>query len=200
MKVSIYKYNPWNNPQCEKLLEARYPSLSPDGKWLTYYHHPGQLGLFNIEKKQTKIIAYDMYHTQPPVWISSNRMLYYSVNNQLILLDISTGEKRMTGYEKIIPGALSPDGKTVLCGTFDGKKIILYSINDNKIETVYENRLSIATNFIWRPDGRSFLFHRQTWSQQLRLREGGSLFLFSLKDRKEKDLNSGINLFGGVLW
>lgn len=196
----IYKYNPANNPQIEQLLEARYPALSPDGKWLAYYKHPGKLGILNLKNKQTKKIADDMDNNQPPVWISNNRMLYYSINNQLILLDTSTGEKRMTGYEKIIPGALSPDGKTVLCGTFDGNKIILYSINDNKIETVYENRLSIATSFIWRPDGRSFLFHRQTWTQQIQLREGGSLFLFSLDDRTEKDLNSGIGLFGGVVW
>lgn len=196
----IYKYNTKNNPQIEQILKARYPALSPDGKWLTYYRHPGHLGLLNLENKQTKEIADDMYSKKPPVWISNNRMLYYSINNQLVLLDISTGEKRMTGYEKIIPGSLSPDGKTVLCGTYEGRKIILYSIDDNKIETIKESKfLTIGTTFIWRPDGKSFLYKRQKWSSVLQFREGGLLFLFSLEDKTEKDFDSGISIFGGVV-
>jgi Tol biopolymer transport system component len=196
----IYKCNPDSNPKAEQLLKGRYPALSPDGKWLTYYLHPNKLELFNLENKQTKEITNDMYNRQPPVWISNNRMLYYSINKQLILLNILTGEKRMTGYEKIIPGSLSPDGKKVLCGTYDGTKIILYSIDDNKIETVKESKfLTIGTIFIWRHDGKSFLYWRRTWSEQLKFREGGSLFLFSLKDKTEKDLNPGLDIIGGVV-
>ena len=100
----------------------------------------------------------------------------------------------MTGYEKIIPGALSPDGKKVLCST--GKKIILYFIDDNKIETIKENKyISVGSIFIWRPDGKSFLYWESQWS----LLEGKSLFLFTLNDRTETDLSSGINAFGGVV-
>ena len=193
----IYKYNPDNNHPIEQILEGAYPALSPDGKWLAY--RQGHLWLFNLEKKQTKEIADDMNNVQPPVWISNSRMLYYSINNQLILLDILTGEKRMTGYEKIIPGALSPDGKKVLCVNLESDKIILYSINDNKIETIKESKfLSINSNFIWQPNGKSFLFCRQRWSTVLQLKEWGSLFLFSLEDRTEKDLNLGIGFLGGV--
>ena len=196
----IYKYNHDNNPKTERLLEGRYPALSPDEKWLTFYQHPNKWKFLNLENMQTKEIVDEIDNFRPPVWISNNRLLYNSINNQLIILDLLTGEKRMTGYEKIIPGSLSPDGKKVLCGTYDGMKIILYFIDDNKIETIKESKfLTIGTTFIWRPDGKSFLYKRQTWSTVLQLREGGLLFLFSLEDKKETDLNSGINIFGGVV-
>jgi hypothetical protein len=197
----IYKYNTDNNPKTEQLLEGRYPALSPDGKLLTYYRHPNHLVLFETKSKLIKEIGDDIDNCRPPVWVSNKRLLYYNVKKQMILFDISTGKKQMTGYEKIIPGSLSPDGRTVLCGNYAGNKIILYFIDDNKIETIKEsNFLTIGTTFIWSPDGRSFLYARQKWSSVLRLREGHSLFLFSLVDRTEKDLDSGIPLAGGVVW
>jgi hypothetical protein len=194
----IYKYNHDGNPEVEQLVEGLLPSLSIDGKWLAYYRHPNQLWLLDLEKRHTTRIADDIAKGQPPVWISENRILYESETYQLIALDIPTGEKRRTGYEKITPGSLSPDGKTVLCSNFNGDKIILYSVDANTIETIKASRfLSIGSSFIWRPDGKSFLYTRQTWSNILKFLEMRDLFLFSIDKRAEKHLAVGMRLFGG---
>ena len=195
----IYRYNSEKNSKIEQLFEGRLPSLSPDGRWLAYYRHPNQLWIINLENTQSKIIAIDINDNHPPVWIAQTRLLYSSVAKQLISLDVLTKEKLMTGHEKIIPGSLSPDGKTVLCSNYDSDKIILYTISANKIETIKESKfLSIGSSFIWCPDGKCFLYSRQTWSHMLKISEIGDLFLFSLQSKTEKRLAEGITLFGGV--
>ncbi|KQC11410.1 MAG: hypothetical protein APR62_01645 [Smithella sp. SDB] len=191
----IYKFNIDNPAKLKLVLEGRYPALSTDGKLLVYYQHPNQLWLLNLKNEQIEMIVDDMLNYRPPVWISPNRLLYYSNTRQLILLDILTKEKRVTGHEKIVPGALSPDGKTVLCS--DARKIYIYSIDTNKIETIKETKfLSIGSDFIWRPDGKSFFYWRQTWAKQLQLQEGYGSFLFSLEDKTEKQLAP----FGGSVF
>lgn len=197
-KTNIYKYSRDEKPQIVQLIEGRLPSLSTDGQWLTYYRHPNQLWLFDIGNRQTRKIADDMENYQPPVWISPSRILYYSVNKQLVLLDTATSDKKTIGHEKIIPGALSPDGKLVLCGSYDGQKIYLYTIETNTTEVIKENKfLGMHSRFIWRPDGKGFFYLGQRWSTILTLREGYSLFLFSLVDRTEIHLPGG-HFFGGV--
>ena len=198
LKSYIYNFNIDNPAILKPVREGRYPALSTDGKNLVYYQHPNQLWLLNLKNEQTKIIADDMLNYRPPVWISPNRLLYYSKTRQLILLDILTGEKRATGHEKIDPGALSPDGKTVLCT--DGNRIFLYSIDTNKIEVIKESKhLSIGSDFIWLPDGKSFFYSRQTWVKQLQFLEGHELFLFSLSDKTEKNLTEArIPFWGSV--
>jgi tricorn protease-like protein len=190
-KSYIYNFNIEDPANVKLVHEGHYPSLSTDGKWLVYYRHPNELWLYNFQNAQANKIADDIDHYRPPVWISPNRLLYNSKTNQLILLDVLTEEKRVTGHEKIIPGVLSPDGKTVLCTSYDARKILLYSIDNNKIETIMESKhLSIGSTFTWRPDGKSFFFGRQTWSKMFQLLEVNEFFLFSLEDKIEKHLSS----------
>ncbi len=193
----IYKYNANNNPNISISLEGRYPSLSPDGQWLAYYLHPNKLWIINLESRQTIKIADDINNYQPPVWVSNNRILYNSTTNQLVSLDIIKGEKLITGYKGVIPGALSPDGKRVLCT--GSNKIYIYTVDTNSLETIKEsNSLSIDNKVIWRPDGKSFLYLRQTWANQLRFSEGDGLFLFSLEGRAETLLLKQFHFFGGL--
>jgi hypothetical protein len=195
----IYKYNASKKPNLETLIKGSNPSLSPDGQWLAYYQHPNKLWTINLESKQKMKLVDDIANLQPPVWVSNNSLLYYSSTNQLIILDIIRGDKRKTGHEMVIPGSLSPDGNTVLCSSSHSNKIFIYSIDTNKLETIKEsNILSIGSNFIWRPDGKSFLYTRQTLANVLRFREMGDLFLFSIDDRAEKQLLKWFHFFGGV--
>ncbi|BBO67243.1 hypothetical protein DSCA_11730 [Desulfosarcina alkanivorans] len=78
------------------------------------------------------------------------------------------------------------------------KKIYLYTIKTNNIKLLKKNNLfSMGSSFVWRNDGKSFLYTRQTFRNLIKLNEIPSLFLYSL-DGKEKKLIDKYSFFGGV--
>jgi len=56
--------------------------------------------------------------------------------------------------------------------------------------------LFIGSTFVWSLDGKSFLYERQTWANQIRLNESTDLFLCTL-DGDEKIVIKRMALFGG---
>lgn len=190
------------NQEPRKLIDnARYPSLSPNNNLLAFYRHPNQLWIYSLKNMSAQKAAIDFAKYQPCVWVSSTQLIYIDSNNELIMFDVPKGEKHKTGYSGIVPGALSPDGKKVLCGSSDGKKIYFYFPLSNKIEPIKENRFrSMGTSFIWLPDGSGFLFTMQPWSNFLRLNESRDLFLYMLSEREETLLLGKTALFGGAFF
>lgn len=185
--------------QPQKILQGRKPSLSPDGNMLAYYLHPNKLWLFNISEQTNRLIGTDIPNRRPAVWISQYRLLYNNLENMLIILDTSTGKKKLTGYDGIVAGALSPDGKKVLCVDVNGRKIFLYVIKTNKMSLIKKSKhLSIGSSFVWSADGNSFLYTRQTWANQLKLSEASDMFQYLL-DGKERRVFRNIALFGGFV-
>jgi WD40 repeat protein len=135
---------------------------------------------------------------QPTVWISDRSLLYTDMNNHLMKYDVISNKTEDTSYDYGIPAALSPDGSQVLCGSYDGKKIYIYTIKTNEIKLLKKTNLcSMGSSFVWRNDGKSFLYTRQTLGNIIKLNEISSLFLYSL-DGKEKKLIDKFSLFGGV--
>jgi Tol biopolymer transport system component len=183
--------------QPKKILPGRKPSLSPDGNLLVYYLHPNQLWLFNIKEQENRLIATDVPNSRPPVWISQFRLVYNDLNGKLIIFDTKTSDKETTGFGGVVAGALSPDGEKVLCVDVDGRKIYLYFIKTNKMGLIEESKhLSIGSSFVWSADGNSFLYTRQTWTNQLNLSEASDMFQYALAG-KERRVFRNIALFGG---
>ena len=194
----IYSINPsLKKLQPQKILKGRKPSLSPDGSLLAYYRHPNQLWILNIKDRENKLMATDIPNRRPAVWISQYRLLYNNLEDMLIILDTSTGKKKLTGYDGIVAGALSPDGKKVLCVDAGGRKVFLYFIETNELSLLKKSKyLSIGSSFVWSADGNSFLYTRQTWANQMKLLEGKDMFYYTI-DGKERRVLSNIALFGG---
>jgi hypothetical protein len=188
------------NQEPKKLIDnARFPSLSPNNNILAFYRHPNQLWIQILKNMNPQKVAIDFANYQPCVWVSNTHLLYIDSNNQLVMFDVSKGEKQKTGYSGIIPGALSPDGKKVLCGSTDGMKIYFYFPLSNNIKPIKESKFrSMGTSFIWLPDGSGFLFTRQTWSNIVRFNESRDLFLYILNGRDETLLLEKTALFGGA--
>ncbi|MBN1907070.1 MAG: hypothetical protein JW927_18470 [Deltaproteobacteria bacterium] len=198
-KTCIYEVNIVNKEEKPvKIVEGRFPSISPAGDFLLFYIHPYQLWVLDLKKNSSKILFSDMMNYSPAVWCANDKVLYATTSNKLFEYNIVTGEKRDTGYDNVIPSSLSPDGNLVLCGSFDGDKIYLYSVNTKTMKVLKKSRaLTIGASFIWSSDGKSFLYTRQTWSNTIRISEAQDLFHYYL-DGKEIHLLKNIALFGGV--
>lgn len=183
-----------------KLIDnARHPSLSPDNKLLAFYRHPNQLWVYSIENRKFQKAVINIANYQPCVWISNTSLLYIDLDNDLLLFDVSKGEMQKTDFSNIVPGALSPDGKKVLCGSSDGMKIYFYFPFSNELEVIKESKIrSMGTTFVWLPCGDGFLFTMQTWSNLLKFDESRALYLFNLSDKEESFLLDKIALFGGT--
>ena len=184
------------NPK--KVVEGRRPSISPNGNLLSFYRHPNELWILEINKQKKFRIVSDISDYQPAVWISERSLLYTDKNNHLMKLDVISKKTERTNFDYIIPASLSPDGNRVLCGSYDGKKIYIYTIKTNEIKLLKKTNLfSMGSSFVWRNDGKSFFYTRQTLGDIIKLNEISSLFLYSL-DGKEKKLIDKFSLFGGV--
>lgn len=188
-----------NQEPIKIINNARHPSLAPDNNTMAFYRHPNQLWLHNLTETNEKKIVSDIANYQPCVWVSNTHLLYIDLSKDLVLFDTTKGEKQKTGYKSVVPGTLSPDGKKVLCGSSDGKKIYIYSQPSNELKLIKENKVqSVGTSFIWLPDGTGFLFTMQTWSNILKLNESRDLFLCVISENDEYFLFPKIALFGGV--
>ncbi|BBO67242.1 hypothetical protein DSCA_11720 [Desulfosarcina alkanivorans] len=116
------------NPK--QIVEGRRPSISPNGNLLSFYRHPNELWILEINKQKKFRIVSDFSDYQPAVWISDRSLLYTDKNNHLTKFDVISKKKKDIGYDNVIPSALSPDEKHVLCGSWDGKKnILIYNKN-----------------------------------------------------------------------
>jgi len=184
--------------QPKKIVEGQAPSINTNGSMLAYYRHPNELWVFALETGERRKIANDIADNYPAVWYSENDLLYSTKENRLVTINSTIGVKKYTGIEGVAPSALSHKKGKVLCSS-DARKIYLYSPDINKLEVIKESSFSIGSSFVWSPGGDSFLYTRQTFFKQLQLNEGHDLFLYSLKNGKEKKILEDVALFGGVL-
>lgn len=183
----------------EIIIEGRYPSVSPTGSLLAYYRHPNQLWVMDLRSKKSTKLILNYAGRNPATWLSDEEILYNDTANHLYKINTSSGAKVDTGFQKVIPGALSPDGEMVLCGSYDGKIIYLYSTKTDKLKILKKLFfLSMGSCFIWFPDSSHFFFTRQTFSNQIKLKESRSLF-YSSMEMEEQKLVDIFSLFGGFL-
>ena len=183
----------------QEVVEGRSPSLSPDGKKIAFYRHPDQLWLMSLIDHSQEKLADDMArYFRQVVWISSSELLFRDTGDRLMLLNTVSMDRKDTGHRGLVPAALSPDRKRVLCGTSVGRRIVLYSIEDGAVKTLVEKvAFSVGPSPVWSLNGDSFLYTRQRLRSYLRLSEGEDLALRSMGG-KERFVMSEAALFGGV--
>jgi hypothetical protein len=197
---NIYRINLLKDHNQPKLfIEAgRCPSVSPDGNLLAYYIHPNQLWFLKLNNKVKIKYPNNIAIDYPITWISDHCFLYDNKEEQLVILDAYTGKEKQTGYYKIIPYALSPNGKKVLCGSYGVSQILLYDIETNTMEVLKKSRfLFFRGSLVWSDDGKNFLYSQQTFSNVIKLLEISDLFHYSLKNGKKTHLLKKRALFGG---
>ena len=95
--------------------------LSPDGKWIAYTERDDDLLLFNLETKQTKLVAHSDFRdfVSPDFdWSPDSQWLAYvqtapSGNPRIMLYSLATGEATPATSDRVISEspAFSPDGK-----------------------------------------------------------------------------------------
>jgi len=95
--------------------------LSPDGKWIAYTERDNDLLLFNLETRQTKLVAHSNYQdfTSPDLdWSPDSRWLAYALtaetgNAQIQLYSLDAGTSTPATSDRVISSspAFSPDGK-----------------------------------------------------------------------------------------
>lgn len=179
------------------IIQGLSPSIPPDGSLLIYYQHPNQLWLLEIKSQIKKQIILNASNRKPIVWISDKDFLFTDKNEKLMRMNIVSERIKNTGHQYVIPDALSPDGERVLCGSYDGQKIFIYTIKTNSITTFKKTFFfSMGSSFVWTLDGKYFLYTRQTLANLIQLNESKSLFLCSL-DGKEQKLIDWFALLGG---
>lgn len=95
--------------------------LSPDGKWIAYTERDNDLLIFNVETKETKLVAHSNFQDfiNPDLdWSPDGKWLAYALsaetgNPQIQLYSIDTAKSTPVTSERVISTspAFSPDGK-----------------------------------------------------------------------------------------
>lgn len=188
------------NSEPKKLVAGRLPSLSPDGHNLSYFAKNKNFIVTPYPFQTTTLTITDVNETyRPLVWLDNNHLVYFDMDKKITVLDISnrTSRKISVGTIKIIPISVLPNTMTVLCINYDANSLFLLNTQNNQlIPLITLTGLSIGSSIVWRPDGKSFFYTRQTWWNLLKLSESFSLFTFSLNGETHQLIDK-FALFGG---
>lgn len=180
-----------------KIVKGRHPAVSMDGNFLAYYKHPNQLRLKGLRNSKDNLLVSNYANYQPAVWADNHTLLYSDTSNKMMKINTSTRETENTKHDFVIPGSLSPTGDRVLCGSYDGTAIYMYTIETNEINVLMNSKIfSLGNSFVWSNNSKNFLYTKQTFSNLIRLNVARSLFLYSPKGRDTKLMNM-FSLFGG---
>lgn len=199
-KTKIYKTNLISSVnEATVITDGSSPSLSVDLRLMAFYRHPNELWIHDLAKSDEWLIAQDLYHNRPVVWITKNKLMYFDESKRLLIIDVETNKKTYTGHQNAIPVVFSSDKKKVLCVSYNGKSIILYSLKLNKIEEIIKTKfISIGSSFIWHNNDEGFLYSRQNWKNIFRFLERKDLYSYKFKDKKDVKLLEKVSLMGGT--
>lgn len=197
-RSGIYKANSadsFNN--AELIMLGKYPALSPDGDKVAYYDEHNNLAIKDI-RFGTNVLISEFYEElsiwMRPLWLSNNELIYVTKNNDVFVYGLSGKSHSKLFPEKLFP-VVSSNG-IVLFIDYDAKTVFEYK--SGELRPIINNRfLSMGPGVILLKGG--FLYSRQTWPEVFRLSETKATFYFSREDGSEKELISGLSLYGGSL-
>jgi len=192
-------------------------SLSPDEQWFAYLlgglvtdptgeraePRPKRLVVRNLKSGEERVVAEGLnpYFTQAPIWVSNKALLYWDISEHMIRVNIFSKEKEDMNFKGLEPCAVSPDGKKVIAidrrSDFDSTIYVL-DLERKKPELVKRfSHFSLQGAFIWSPNGTSFVYTRQSWSNLLPFQEVGNLYWYDLATKREIKLADTVSLVGG---
>jgi hypothetical protein len=146
---------------------AAVPHWSPDGGKLAFIRaEPGRSRVWNvwILDLATGTIARVSRHAVGQAWGASwfpdGNRLAYSVEDVLVLVDLSTGSRRVlrspVPHRLVRTPAVSPDGRSIVFQVFrDG--VWLLNVSTGAMRRVLADRA--AEEFAWAPDGAHVVYH-----------------------------------------
>lgn len=145
---------------------------SPDGKHISFAFG-NDIRLLEVEKKTYRTVASDHVRVvrdgQPyatPAWSAdSTRLVYQTVDAQVAIVNIQSGETKRIGMGTVPSWA--PDGSKIvyLEKTMTGQRsVFLHDVLTGKTETLFQVGFGFA--LIWSPDSR-FLVYRQDLSNSI---------------------------------
>ena len=147
---------------------AAVPTWAPDSRRLTYVRaEPDNPKVWNLwlqkldgSSAATRLTHYRYGQPWSASWFPDNRRICYTHEDQIVILDVETGQSRqfaspITGRLVRTP-AVSPDGSKVIFQLFRQGAWIL-DLADGSMRCVLTD--PTAEEFAWAPDGRRVAFH-----------------------------------------
>lgn len=191
-------------------------SLSPGGQWFAFLDSssgdfrspetaplpPYQLWLRSVTSGEETLLAEDaMPASSPPIWLSSEDLIYKNIFDEIIQINIYTLKRKRWPLEKnISPSALSPDGAFLLCDDYlkGGRNILLLDKGNFSLKRVMHSWFFLIQSVdFWAPDARSFIYTRHDWTNWSPFHEVGHLFWRDLATGREMKIAEKVALFGG---
>jgi TolB protein len=146
---------------------AAVPSWSPDGRQLAFVKgEPGKPQVWNLwtadleTQRLRRLTSYPYGQPWGGSWFPDGRRLAYSHEDQLVILDLDSGSRRV--YHSPAPGhlvrtpAVSPDGRRMIFQVQHNGAWML-ELADGSMRRVLDD--PSAEEYTWSPDGRRVAFH-----------------------------------------
>jgi TolB protein len=145
---------------------AAVPSWSPDGKWLAFVRgeaaHPNVWNLWLRDMttgEMTRLTSFRFGQTWGASWFPDSRRVCYSHEDQLTILDITTGASqsfRSPRKALVRTPAVSPEGQRVIFQVFrDG--VWLLDLPTESMRQILAD--PTAEEFAWNPAGSRVAYH-----------------------------------------
>ena len=146
---------------------AAVPTWSPDGRRLAFLraedNRPQVWNLWIVELasgERMRLTNHRFGQVWGGAWFPDGRRLAYSHEDELLLLELATGQT--TRYRSPLKGrlvrtpAVSPDGRLVIFQVFrDGAWLL--NLDNGSMQRVLDD--ATAEEFTWSPDGNRIAFH-----------------------------------------
>lgn len=204
----------------EDVQELNHPinafSVSPDGQWLAYLFgnlspdltaqqlkpSPLQLVIRNLKNKDVRVVVDNVDPALGlPLWISNEELLYLHISGHIMSIDIISNIKKDIDFKGFQPCAVSADRtKILMIERKSNLETSIYVLDMVRGKVDFIKKIyyfSLEGAFIWSPDGKSFIYTRQSWSNSLPFNETGNLYWYDLETKKEVKLANRISLYGG---
>jgi Tol biopolymer transport system component len=146
---------------------AAVPTWSPDGRQLAFIRaereRPAVWNLWLHDRntgRETRVTGFRRGQVWGGAWFADGRRIAYSHEDQLTILDLETGRRRIVASpvagRLVRTPAVSPDGRWIVFQVFrDG--VWLYDVEAGAMRRVLDD--PSAEEFAWSPDGRRVAYH-----------------------------------------
>ncbi len=146
---------------------AAVPSWSPDGRQLAFIRaEPGKPKVWNLwtmdlgTGRSRRLTSYPYGEPWGGSWFPDNQRIAYSHEHDLVILDLTTGARRV--FHSPVPGrlvrtpAVSPDGSRVMFQVHQHGSWLLDVATGNMRKVLGD---PTAEEFAWAPDGHRVAYH-----------------------------------------